>query len=635
MKLTHAGSDGATPIDWPFESGDAMKHARLWLGLWSVFAVGLSHLLAKVFTLCLTALLLSSLAGRGHGGRPNQDFMRTSLPQGSANGDGTIVSPTSVEPAPAMSELVGRYGKGAHVIRVEPFGENLLVLPLWWGGVQPLDRRSGATFEMQNKREAVFTFTPGALTIRGHGELDGAYRKLGSELTPLELLLAGKNAPAYRGFRKLALDNKTILQLVEECAVNLPSQRDVLYSFVKYLVEQGLKDMDVYHLAAFVAVGLGDRAGAKAWCDQILREKPDDAVALSTMKKMGNIPTSGGWQLPFPLTDAYASPTSAELERVRSMWKSRDLKPRDIRREHEAQLSIKGADLRATAISYLVHGQRNFGVILVPLHAKESRYPVLVELKGVSTSYEPLQVPEGLLTPSILGADLKRFVVFLPAVRGEQLLFDGKTYQAEGDPDDSWDGATDDAVSFISAGLKCCPQADANRIVVFGKSRGGTAAMLLGERDPRVRAIVSWSGPVGWIENMPEFGWSEFELVREGISRKSPPHSTAGQAIRTFFKRAIEGKANLIQTRDRLIASSPIYFLSQLPPAQLHYGVNDYDVPTEEGKSVEAAIGRMGSKKPSVSVIYDADGGHDLNPKICVPATRSFLFRYADVEGNG
>jgi pimeloyl-ACP methyl ester carboxylesterase len=518
---------------------------------------------------------------------------------------------------------------------VEPFGENLLVLPLWWGGVQPLDQRSRAIFEMQNRREAVFRFTPGALAIRGHGELDGAYRKLDSELAPLELLLAGKNAAAYRGFRKLGLDDQAILQLVQECVVNLPSRREELYSFVKYLIDQGLKTPGVYRLASFVAVAVGNRAAAKAWCEQLLREKSDDAGALSTMRKMGHIATSGGWQLPFPLADAFRAPTLAELERVRSEWKSRDLKPRDIRREHEAQLSIKGVGFKATAISYLVHGQRNFGVILVPLSIKGARIPVLVELKGVSTSYEPLIVPQGILTSSILGADLERFVVFLPAVRGERLLFDGKTYQAEGDPDDSWDGATDDAISFISAGLDSCPQANANRLVVFGKSRGGAVAMLLGERDPRVRAIVSWSGPVGWIENMPQFGWSEFEIVREGVSRKLPPTYTSGQAIRTFFKRAIEGKANLEQTRDRLIASSPIYFLSQLPPAQLHYGVNDYDVPIAEGKSVEAAVERLGSKKPTVSIIYDADGGHDLNPKICVPTTKSFLLKYADVEGNG
>ena len=51
--------------------------------------------------------------------------------------------------------------------------------------MQPLDRRAGAEFEMQHRREAVFTFKPSSLTVTGHGELDGAYQKLGSRLTPI------------------------------------------------------------------------------------------------------------------------------------------------------------------------------------------------------------------------------------------------------------------------------------------------------------------------------------------------------------------------------------------------------------------------------------------------------------------
>jgi hypothetical protein len=538
-------------------------------------------------------------------------------------------SPSDPQQQPPITTFLGRYAKGVNVIRVEAFGDQLLVQPVWWGGVQPLDRRAGAVFEMQNRREAVFTFAASSLTVTGHRELAGTYNKLGAEPAPLELLLAGKNESAHEGLRKLGLEEKAVVQLVETCLVNVPSRRQVLYDFARYLLKRRPRDPRVIHLAADAAVAVGDRAAATAWCQEILKDKPDDREALQALRMMGQTPTSGGWQLPFSLADAYAPPTAAELARVRSEWKKRDLKPREIRKEHETPLTIRGVAVQATAISYLVHGQRNYGVILVPREAAQTSYPVLVELKGVSPSYFPLNVPGGILMPAILGADLRNFVVFLPACRGEQLLFGGKTYQCEGDPDDSWDGATDDAISFISAGLASCPQADAGRIVVFGKSRGGAVAMLLGERDPRVRAIVSWSGPAGWIENMPQMGRSQFELVREAISAKASPFSRGGQALRTFFKPAIDGMMNLKETRDRLITSSPIYFVAHLPPAQLHYGVNDFIVPTEEGRSIEAALARLGSGRPDVSVVYVEDGGHDLNPKISVPSTRSFLLRHA------
>src|SRR5262249_52462003 len=109
--------------------------------------------------------------------------------------------------------------------------------------------------------------------------------------------------------------------------------------------------------------------------------------------------------------------------------------------------------------------------------------------------------------------------------------------------------------------------------------------------------------------------------------------TTAGQAIRTFLKPAIDGKMNLAQSRDRLIASSPIYFVSQLPPAQLHYGANDYIVPVEEGRSIEAAFARLGgSKRRDISIICEEDGGHGLNPKVSVPTTRQFLLQHAGLN---
>lgn len=544
---------------------------------------------------------------------------------------GATKPPTAhrLESQPSTTPFLGRYAKGVNVLRVEAYGDKLLVLPMWWGGVQALDRKTGGEYEMENDRDAVFAFTKNSLTVVGHRELAGVYKKLDREPAPIELLLTGENESAYQALQKAGLDDAAIVQLVRKCLVNQPSRRDGLYVFIKYLIGKGVRDRSALEVAAYAAVAVRDRAAALSWNRQILARDPFDAGALKLMRLMGQIPTSSGWTLPFQLSDVYSPPTAAEIARVEADWKKRDLQPRDIRKEHQVDLSISGVDVKATAISYLVHGRRNFGVVLVPLGAKQNGLPTLVELKGLSTSYEPLVVPGGTLVPRILDDKVRNFVVFLPGVRGEKLLFDGRTYQCEGDPDDSWDGATDDAISFISAGLDSFPEADPNRIVAFGKSRGGTVAMLLGERDPRVRAIVSWSGPVGWIDNMPQFGLSQFELVREGLSAKAPPSSTPGQVIRTFFAPAIDGRMNLAQVRDRLIASSPIYFVSHLRAGQLHYGANDYTVPTEEGRSMETAVMRLGPRRPDISVIYEEDGGHDLNPRVSVPTTREFLLKYA------
>src|SRR5262249_37763124 len=160
------------------------------------------------------------------------------------------------------------------------------------------------------------------------------------------------------------LDDKAILQDVRQCLVNTPSHRKVVYEFIKYLRAEAVKDPAVIQLSVRAAIAVGDRPTAKALSEQMLKNQPNDPVALSTMRMLGQIPTTGGWQLPFSLSDAYAPPSEAELARVRSEWKSRNLAPRGIRREHATQVKVNGMDFQATALSYLVHGQRNFGVIL-------------------------------------------------------------------------------------------------------------------------------------------------------------------------------------------------------------------------------------------------------------------------------
>src|SRR5262249_44544027 len=160
-----------------------------------------------------------------------------------------------------------------------------------------------------------------------------------------------------------------ILEEARQCLVNIPSRRKTVYDFIKYLRAQRIRDPALMHLAIRAAVATGDRPAAKALGVEVLKDKPDDAVGLSAMRMLGQPEPTGGWKLPFLLADAYAPPTEADLTRVKSEWNSRDLTPREIRKEHDAHVIINGVDFQATALSYLVHAQRNFGVVLVPAGA--------------------------------------------------------------------------------------------------------------------------------------------------------------------------------------------------------------------------------------------------------------------------
>jgi hypothetical protein len=546
-----------------------------------------------------------------------------------------LVLPVPFAPsAQGRSAIDGRYVSGWMVVRIETDGAQTVVRPIWWGGYQLLTQRSPQLYEMANRRECAFTFSDKSgnkfqsLTIEGHSELNGVYRRLGPAKAPLESLIEG-DPNGDKGLLNLGVPSAQVFDLVQKMVYRVPSMRPALYKYVKHRASTPQTNLPWPRLAGDAAVTLGRRTEAERFYRMALADGHEDAEASTGLRMLGALPSDAGWRLSFPLSATYERPTRAETDAVAADWASRDLRPADIRLDATRQLEVAGVRVTATVLSYTVHGERNHGAVLVPEGARPASCPVLVDLKGVSPDFSPLDVPESLLSPRVLGGDLQRFVIFAPAVRGERLIFGGRTFQSEGNPAESWDGATDDAIAFITAGLQHCSACDPDRILALGRSRGGTVAMLLGERDPRVKALVSWSGPAGWIENMPQLGWSQLEQVREGLRSQAGPTATGGQSIRTFLSAALAGRESLAQVRHRLIASSPIYFADRLPPAQLHYGENDFVVEPRNGRDLEAALRSFPVVKQGVRFYYEPDGGHDLNPLISIPTTRQFLLAHA------
>lgn len=327
---------------------------------------------------------------------------------------------------------------------------------------------------------------------------------------------------------------------------------------------------------------------------------------------------------PFPLDDAYATPNADELRRVEETWSRRDLRPRDVRVEDAFPVEWKGATYDVEIVSHLVHGSRHHGAILVPRGAEPRRRAVILETKGVSWHFFPLAVPRGSTAFNVLEDDAARFVFVLPGFRGEVVQANGKEYRSEGDPAESWDGAADDAIAFLNVALERVAAADPARIAVYGRSRGGTVAMLVGARDPRIARVLAWSAPAGWIEDMPQRGFTQREVAGEGLRRRSAPRMIGGQSVRTFLRRALSGEESLREVRDRLIASSPVYFVHRLPVTEAYWGSDDPIVESANGRRIQeaAAAAGVGGR---VKVFFQTEGGHDLDPALSRPALRAFL----------
>ena len=135
--------------------------------------------------------------------------------------------------------------------------------------------------------------------------------------------------------------------------------------------------------------------------------------------------------------------------------------------------------------------------------------------------------------------------------------------------------------------------------------------------------MVDWVGPVDWFRLMDEDGWSQAELVADGLRQQSAPNQVAGQFIERFLLRPIARQQDLAATRRHLIASSALYFADRLPRVQLHYGEEDGMVPAVNGTALRV---RMASRPPEcVESFFYEGAGHDLDPPVAFARTRRFL----------
>jgi dienelactone hydrolase len=331
------------------------------------------------------------------------------------------------------------------------------------------------------------------------------------------------------------------------------------------------------------------------------------------------------WKVPFSLNDLFKTPTQSEIRKVRQMWAARDLSPVEPKEITQGRIRFGTVNVLVRVISHRVVGSLHYGAIITPVGAKNGSCAVVVEAKGVSWNYFPLDINTGLNAPGILGSDLSHFVIIAPCFRGEKMIFNGQEFISEGDRTDGWDGAADDALALLNVALESTPAADSTRIFSFGRSRGGSVAMLAAERDKRIKGVVEWAGPTDWFELMGEQGWTQQELVEEGLRIHAKSDETAGQFIERFLLKAIDKTWDLESTRLKMIASSPLYFVSTLPPLQIHHGVEDNSVPIVNARALADSLKKAGRAGHDLEADFYEGSGHDTDVQFATKRSHNFL----------
>jgi hypothetical protein len=555
------------------------------------------------------------------------------------------------------SAYVGRYRQSAtSVLVVVHFGSRLTARPTFWGATQPLQRAAGDSFFVSNRPNRTVTFHRDAsgcvtsATLTGDLEPDGTFPRLADgERAPIELLLAGQGQAALTALRRSAtMGADEFARLGEHILNDLRGEVRAGRAFLEAVVQAYPRSANAWAVLGQLQVATADRAGAVTSFRRAYALDSTNAEAREALTRLHALPAGVAMpkerlHLPFPLADVFRTPTDQERAAVERDWTSRDLTPRNVTivaRERVQQGADKGDEaadtMTALIVAHDVHGFRHYGAIIIPDGATPGCCAVVLQAKSFDPEYAPLDIAtEEPATAAILGRSLaKRVIYVLPSYRGEALTINGKAFTSQGDRRNAWDGATDDALALLEVAVRTVPEVDSSRVCALGQSRGGTIALLAGERSRRIKCVVDISGPVDWFKLMPIStpGWTTQESVESALRNPELYRQGGGWYLQWFLDSAIAGTWTLADVRHRMLASSPLYFAERLPRTQAHHGVQDDEVPVANGRALTAELERLGRKPPGYAVFFYRDGGHDTNVLVSYPRLVAFL---ADELGLG
>ncbi len=538
-----------------------------------------------------------------------------------------------------LSPFEGTFGSGSasnnDVVTFSAQNGQLLMHPALWSGPMVLQRVKADSFVVSSHPRFAATFIHGPDNCANKARIFGlsensVYERLDEkDPRPIQLLLGGQPKKAARKYAALDPTGQGHFTVIgTRLLQSIPTKIDDTIAFLKELSNIYPKSADIHALLgdAFIFIGKHDKA-QKAY-ERALAIDATNTVATEALKRLGKLSVSNdkGWKLPFDLSKLFILPQPEEIDLVWERWKQRNIGAQAVEIVFRKQIDLNGVHAEARVIAHKVHGKRHYGVVIVPSTATpEETLPVLIEAKGVSPSFFPLEVPNGLTAPLLMDEARGNVIYFAPSYRGERIIIGTDTLISEGDRSDAWDGATDDTIAFLRAALQKTPEADSSRMCIFGRSRGGTVALLSGIREKQIDCVVSWAAPTDWFSNMDLNGWTQKELVADGLRNQALPGETGGQFINYFLSSSLAGKHDLQETRLHMIASSPLYFARKLPLAQTHWGMEDTIVPIINGESFMARYKNANKPKKCIDVHFHSNAGHDQDRQLTPIQTKNFF----------
>lgn len=296
----------------------------------------------------------------------------------------------------------------------------------------------------------------------------------------------------------------------------------------------------------------------------------------------------------------FAPATTAQITAVAQAIKARDLSPRNAAVAYE---DSSNSTYVLRIIRHSVNGVDHYGAVTIPTVRYAAKLPVVVELDGMDEDNPPLDLARKLTG---LGVQTRDAIVVMPAFRGRTLQFAGRSWTAGGDFCDGFDGAADDTMALLNVLEATEPAADVSRLLVRGGSRGGSVALLLGQRDARVRVVSAGSAPVDFY--------------------RADAAAAYGKLYQCQF---FTGKT-AEQSRNAMIAASAFHFpmLRSVSAVYLVHGGADATVPVLNATEMNKRLLADGVK---VDLVIYSGAGHDLGQVAAYRALQDSIF-YAFIQ---
>jgi uncharacterized protein len=336
-------------------------------------------------------------------------------------------------------------------------------------------------------------------------------------------------------------------------------------------------------------------------------------VATSASLPTATIPPTA---TPPPTATATPTPTPHPLT-ILSM-RERAYPGSDITIEETLQ---PGSNYSRYRVSYLSDGLKIYALLTVPNGEKPATgWPVIV-------------FNHGFIPPDVYRTT-ERYIAYVDWLARSGYIVLRSDYrghdQSEGEPRGAY-GAPDYTVDVMNAvsSMQAFPDADPNRIGMWGHSMGGYITLRSMVITNTIKAGVIWAGVVGPYPN----------LFQRPTATPTPEGATPEPTITGTPSFNRRWRAELVETYGTpeenpefwASISSPAFVGAISGPLQLHHGTNDHSVPLEASEYLYQAM--QDADQPVEMYTYPGDD-HNLAQSFGLAMQRTIEFFDKYVKGS-